>query len=570
MLRPKILGILAIVLCSTLPVTAQTLWRENAENGLADILDGTSSGYSLIQSDFVSEGSNAFHLANPGFEDNWFVLDQDISIQADTKLFFQSRLSWATSGQVAKVQLSSDGGSSWGTNLYSQAGTGDGGEGAFGLREIDLSPYASQNARFRFLYDHTGGSAYTQSDTHIGWRIDDIQIGAELAKTEYSIGNPSPDAQLYLEYLNRARSDAMVEAHRLASETDSDITSAYNFFGIDAQDIVDQFQWYVDNGCLDQYAQPLAFSASLNQMAELHTQDMFDNAFQGHTSSSDPPAPFPPNATLGERIDAVGYQGAAGENVFSYADSAQHGHAGFNVDWGNLNLSSRPCYNPAFIGQGMQNPAGHRTNIHNGDFKEAGIGVVNGTNGGVGPQLVTQNLGDPGAATFVTGVVYEDLDGDNFYDIGEGRSGVRVDVDGSGFFAVSTDSGAYAVPVSGDGTYEVNFSGGGFNDFLTTANVAGGDNVKIDYLASAAAFDPADFNGDGFVDGLDLAQWRDDFGVNTESDADSDNDSDGADLLAWQRALTVSSTIRAVPEPTAGVLLSLGGSLGLAARRRRG
>ena len=46
-----------------------------------------------------------------------------------------------------------------------------------------------------------------------------------------------------------------------------------------------------------------------------------------------------------------------------------------------------------------------------------------------------------------------------------------------------------------------------------------------------------DFDGDGDVDDVDLAQWSDDLGVGGGSDADGDLRSDGADFLAWQRTL---------------------------------
>ncbi len=120
---------------------------------------------------------------------------------------------------------------------------------------------------------------------------------------------------------------------------------------------------------------------------------MFNNQFQGHDSSGSPPSPLVPFGDLGQRLDAVGYTGAAGENVYSYGENPREGHAAFDVDWGNVTNTSSPFYNPAFNGQGMQNAAGHRINIHNAEFKEIGIGVINGTHGTVGPQLVTQDLG---------------------------------------------------------------------------------------------------------------------------------------------------------------------------------
>src|SRR3954465_14419069 len=127
------------VLCAAMAESrsgcAYTLWTEDAESGSANVLTNVS-GYPLIQSQIVGQGSNAFHLANPGFADNWFVVDHTVPAQPDTKLFFLSRLGWARTAQFARVQGSTNGGSTWPTNLYNQAGTGGTGEGSFSLKEL--------------------------------------------------------------------------------------------------------------------------------------------------------------------------------------------------------------------------------------------------------------------------------------------------------------------------------------------------------------------------------------------------------------------------------------------------
>jgi uncharacterized protein YkwD len=552
-----------------------TLWAEDAESGTANVLTNVSA-YPLIQSQFVAQGSNAFHLANPSFADNWFVVDHAVTALADTKLFFLSRLQWATTSQFARVQVSTNGGSTWQpTALYSQAGTGGSGEGAFSLKQVNLNTFAGQSVKFRFYYDFTGGTAFTQTDNDVGWLVDDIQIGSEFQKIPWSIGNPSNAAQLYLEYINRARADAMVEASRLANESDTDIGDAYNFFGINRPDIVSQFQYYVNNGAMAQNAQPLAFNEKLLQAAELHTQDMFDNQFQGHFSSSNPPAPFGPGYSLGDRLDAVGYAGGAGENVFSNSESVSYGHAGFDVDWGNLNNPGGQFYNPAFDDQGMQNPAGHRRNLHNPDFKEIGIGVINGTNGSVGPQVVTQDLGNPGSVSYITGVVYEDLNSNNFYDVGEGRPGVRIDVDNSAFFALSTASGGYAVPVTANGTYNVTFSGGGFATFATTSNVTSGLNVKVDYLAQVAAMLLGDYNENGIVDAGDYVVWRKKLGSPNALPNDDTTGVGPDDYTRWRSRFgntgpgSGAGLSAAIPEPRTIAMLFLAIGLGVNVKQRR-
>jgi uncharacterized protein YkwD len=571
-LFPVLLAAAALV-AAPRSACAVTLYANNAESGAGGLNDQTNAAYPLIQSTVFGEGSNAFHLAHPAAVDEWFSITQPITPQANSKLFFLSRVGTALASQVARVQVSANSNFTSPTTIYSQAGSGQPGEGAFTLREVSLAAYAGQPRYFRFYYDFTGGSYYPQTSAGVGWYVDDIQIGDQFDKIQYSIGDPSAFEQQYLEYINRARANAIAEANRLAAINDPDITSQYSFFGVSPANIVNQFTTSVNQGIIDQTAQPLSFNAKLLEAADLHTQDMFNRQFQGHNSSSTPPAPFQAGYDLGQRLNAVGYNFVnAGENVFSYAKSVAHGHAGFDVDWGNTGDPSDPNYRAAFVGQGMQNPAGHRITIHNNDFKEIGVGVLNGSSGPVGPQLVTQDFGNPGAATFVTGVVYQDLNQNNFYDIGEGRSGVRVDVSGSPYFALSTTSGGYSVPVSGDGSYGVTFSGGGFATFNSTANIVGGLNFKIDYKVSAIANYEADFNNDGVVNGADLVEWRGDFDVNAVSDADNDADTDGADFLIWQRQVGLGSTApatAAVPEPAGALLaaIALAASLGFRARQ---
>ena len=84
------------------------------------------------------------------------------------------------------------------------------------------------------------------------------------------------------------------------------------------------------------------------------------------------------------------------------------------------------------------------------------------------------------------------------------------------------------------------------------------------------AFDPADFNEDGSVNGTDLGLWQTAYGSTAVGDANADGDSDGADFLVWQQNLTgAPSTFSQVPEPGCLVLLSISGLACLATDRRR-
>ncbi len=279
--------------------------------------------------------------------------------------------------------------------------------------------------------------------------------------TPYSIGNPTDEEQLYLEYLNRARANPPAEGLILATTTDPNVLSAYSAYTVDLSLMQSQFNAIA-------ITPPLAMNAKLMAAARVHSQDMFVNMYQGHTGTD--------GSSPGDRITAQGYSWYTyGENVYSYSDSVFYGHAGFEVDWGGTPATG-----------GMQNPPGHRLNIHNSAFREVGVGVVDGVNGtppnDVGPQLVTQDLAtQPSATPFITGVVYYDLNGNGFYDVGEGIGGVTVQVPGSTYFAVTAASGGYAVPVTTNGNYAMSFTASGLSS-NRMATVAGLANVKVDYV----------------------------------------------------------------------------------------
>lgn len=297
--------------------------------------------------------------------------------------------------------------------------------------------------------------------------------------TPYSSGDVTDQEQYYLELINRARANPAAEGARFAAATDPDVLSAYAFFNVNLSLMQSEFNALP-------IRPPLAMNAKLLQAARAHSQDMFTNAFQGHTSTN--------GDTLGDRANDAGYAFTAlGENVFSFSKSVFQGHVGFEVDWGNDNPPDN---------DGMQAGRGHRVNIH-ADFREVGIGMVLGTNSKtinnvtttVGPQLVTQDFGtgNPNSSAFVLGVAYYDLNGNSFYDPGEGIGGVTVTVDGSNFHAVTTNAGGYAIPVpTTAANRSMTFTGLGFNGADTAVIAASGNNVKVDF---APAYVPPSVTG---------------------------------------------------------------------------
>jgi hypothetical protein len=279
----------------------------------------------------------------------------------------------------------------------------------------------------------------------------------------YSIGQPSNQAQLYLEYINRARANPTAEGMRIIALPDYDVLNSIQSFGVNLALFTAQMAAVA-------LAPPLAFNAKLIAAAEAHTQDMFTHIFQSHTGSD--------GSGPDGRMTAQGYSlGNWAENIYCYSRSTLYGHVSFEIDWGGTPENG-----------GMQVPPGHRNDDHNPLFREIGVSVIDGTNYSVGPQLVTEDFASQTTPLpFVTGVVYQDTNQNGFYDPGEGLGGVRVDVTNANFYAVTSSSGGYAVPVPANGTYSVTFSGGGVASTTLSATVANLANVKLDYVPSATA-----------------------------------------------------------------------------------
>lgn len=288
----------------------------------------------------------------------------------------------------------------------------------------------------------------------------------------WDIGDMSDEEQLYLELVNRARANPAVEGDWLINTGDKDILSNLAFFNVDLDRVLHDPNWGFYQFLP---VQPLAPNAKLNQAARIHAQDMFDNTFQAHVGSD--------GSTAGDRIGLVGYNwGAYSENVYGQADSVVHGHAGFQIDWG---------FGPG----GIQSPPGHRIQIHNGDYREFGVGVINGSKTNafpdsneskyrdVGPQIVSQLVAREFIdSPFITGVAFYDFNGNDFYDLGEGLGGLTVVVPGSRFHAVTIPSGGYAIPVDGDGNYSIGMEGSGLPPLASSVTVSERTNVKVDYV----------------------------------------------------------------------------------------
>jgi hypothetical protein len=305
------------------------------------------------------------------------------------------------------------------------------------------------------------------------------------AQTQYSIGSPTNEQQYMLELINRARADGGAEATRLGLSGLQEGPPNYN------GEI-----WTIQNS-----NQPLSFNTLLQNCAQNHATnlnnaDQFWLGVDPHTFGGMTPQ---------QRIAAAGYLMATytgpttspsgffpgPENIAEAESQGSGPYTGAKLIAGVLE-----AHNALFTDQAVPS-RGHRNTMMLGFFREVGVGISVGKDnqanpgqpGGTWDSLyIVQDYGaQTGQTPLITGVVYQDINGNGFYDPGEGLGGVRVDVTGSTFYAVTASSGGYTVPVSANGSYPVRFSGGSVVTAQGNGTIANLLNTKVDYLAEVLA-----------------------------------------------------------------------------------
>jgi Ca2+-binding RTX toxin-like protein len=215
-------------------------------------------------------------------------------------------------------------------------------------------------------------------------------------------------------------------------------------------------------------AQPLAFDLDLNEAAEKHSAWMLSTDTFSHTGAG--------GSSPGDRMKAAGY-------VFSGSWAWAE-----NIAWMSTRAPSGLQDEVLGMHNALMNSSGHRTNILNDTYREIGVGFEVGQYGSYEAAMVTQNFARTAGNPFLTGVAFDDLDGDKAYDVGEGLGSLTISARNNSTGAVTTTTttaaGGYGFELAA-GTYTVTFSGGGFATTTKQATI-GTKNVKLDLVDPAS------------------------------------------------------------------------------------
>jgi uncharacterized protein YkwD/Ca2+-binding RTX toxin-like protein len=262
----------------------------------------------------------------------------------------------------------------------------------------------------------------------------------------------TPQEQLMLELINRARMDPNGEAAR---------------YGITLN------EGLADGTISSAPKQVLAGSDTLDAAADSHSQwmlahNIFAHEENGGGTGTNPndrmtAAGYGPINWWGENISASGRSEAITDALATQLIEEQHESLFVDTD-----VDSR----------------GHRLNILNDNFKEVGIGQQIGSftfdSGTYNTSMVTQDFGKSGSGLFITGVVYNDtVINDDFFSVGEQVTNIGV-----------SSAGATTDQTGAGGGYELLYGNGGAESVafalasgtITVDLTLGATNAKVDVV----------------------------------------------------------------------------------------
>lgn len=303
------------------------------------------------------------------------------------------------------------------------------------------SPHVITNLRNDETYYFVVTAVQANSESIASSEVSATPGSIDLAK------QPTAQEVLVVELVNRARANPGAEAARLGIGLNDGITGTQ---------------------ITDTPKQPLAHNLLLIESARLHSQWMLDEDIFSHTGIN--------NSTPHERMQAVGY---------TFTGSWTSGE---NIAWGGTTASSISLTSYAVSQhEGLFKSPGHRVNILNGNFRELGVGQLQGYFMQDGrnylSSMLTQNFARSGSNYFLTGVIYEDKNSNEFYDVGEGLSGISITTNNKTYPVYTT--GAYSIPLS-NGNYELNITGDALGAPVYYSVQVSNQNRKLDVIKMGA------------------------------------------------------------------------------------
>ncbi|GAG30667.1 unnamed protein product, partial [marine sediment metagenome] len=171
--------------------------------------------------------------------------------------------------------------------------------------------------------------------------------------------------------------------------------------------------------------------------------------------------------------------GGVADNLIAELWTVSFGHAALVIDWSDTD-------------SGLRQPADHRENLLNPFYREIGLSIQRVDEASsIAPALATQHLAtDFFDGPYLTGLVYQDIDRDEFYSLGEGLAGLDVElrsgnenVDEVLLSTQTRSAGGYSLNMSGldAGRYYVSLNSTSLQPTVTVIEWTGSTNVSAEF-----------------------------------------------------------------------------------------
>ena len=256
----------------------------------------------------------------------------------------------------------------------------------------------------------------------------------------------SADEQLCVYLLNRARSDPQ------AYEIDAELTES--LAAVEARP-------------------PLAINESLFDSAEFHAVEMAANDYFGHQS-----------AVTGDWPNKMALD--AGYNLPYSPTSNQIESIAAGV--GNVAPNTAAKVLKLLIEDIGVPSLGHRLHLMGQggwqQHREIGVGYDTTSSSTYSDYWSIHTAYANTTDLFLTGVIYNDTNGNQLYDKNEGLSGVTVSTDQGGFTTTNVHGG-WSIPVA-PGGYFVTAAGGGFSGTGMSSVIVADANIEVDFISGDA------------------------------------------------------------------------------------
>jgi hypothetical protein len=170
---------------------------DDASGGLVNFSLTPPPNYSVTTTEPFGSGAcfNLEHADTNSFP-QLFQLNETLVPATNTVLSFMSMIGYAYNTEVARVQVSADGGANW-HDIFAEAGCNDPSgtnvvvcEDSFTAYSLSLSNYAGTAILLRFNFDFQGGT-YASGGFPIGWFFTDILLTNTQALINQTTNNSS-------------------------------------------------------------------------------------------------------------------------------------------------------------------------------------------------------------------------------------------------------------------------------------------------------------------------------------------------------------------------------------------